>query len=455
MRGILTYVILIQAQFIFGQGSMNIDSLYNWHDSDTIYEIHYSSYNKFNEVWGYARDGREYAILGSTQGTHFFDVTEPANSIEVDFVDGRPTGGSNAHFVIHRDYHDFDDYLYMISDEGSGLQIADLRYLPDSVHVVYDSWDVLVQAHNIFIDSSSARLYVCGGGGSLRVYSLANPLSPTLLVDCSEDLAFWDATVGWVHDVYVRNDTAYCNASSKGLFIIDFSDVSNPQMIGSLDTYVQQGYNHSGWLMPNAPFYALADETEGLDVKIIDVSDISNLVVTDTIGSDVNPQSMPHNLIYDDGFLYISYYQDGLYMFDCTTDPAHPTLAGFYDTSTQLHGLGYIGCWGVYPFLPSGNILASDTETGLWVFGHNLVASIPDKEMAQNTLLTFPNPVSEMLFVSERFNGNQYSIIDMSGREVSHGVIYDSLDVSELDSGIYTMLLNGVQYGLTQKFIKR
>jgi choice-of-anchor B domain-containing protein len=455
MREIITLLLLIQVELIFAQGSMNIDSLYNWHDSDTIYEIHYSPYNKFNEVWGYAKNGREYAILGSTQGTHFFDVTEPANSIEVDFVDGRPPGGSNANFVIHRDYHDFDDYLYMISDEGHGLQIADLRYLPDSVHVVYYSWDVLVQAHNIFIDSSSARLYVCGGGSWFSVFSLANPLSPEILIDCGTDVSYWNESIGWVHDVYVRNDTAYCNASYKGLFIIDFSDVSNPQMIGSLDTYVQQGYNHSGWLMPNVPYYAMADETEGLDVKIIDVSDKSNLIVTDTIGSNVNPQSMPHNLIYDDGFLYISYYQDGLYMFDCKTDPAHPTLVGFYDTSTQLHGAGYVGCWGVYPFLPSGNVLASDTETGLWVFGHSLVAAIPDSEKERDTLLAFPNPVSERLFVSERFNDSRYSIIDMSGRPVSHGIICNSLDVSELNSGIYTLLLNGAQHDSTLKFIKK
>jgi len=39
---------------------------------------------------------------------------------------------------------------------------------------------------------------------------------------------------------------------------------------------------------------------------------------------------------------------------------------GWFDTS-PLSGGGYEGCWGVYPFLPSGNIVASDMQQGLYV----------------------------------------------------------------------------------------
>ncbi|MBK9286431.1 MAG: hypothetical protein IPN38_01805 [Flavobacteriales bacterium] len=33
--------------------------------------------NTYNAVWGYHRDGQEYAIIGSTMGTHIIDVTAP------------------------------------------------------------------------------------------------------------------------------------------------------------------------------------------------------------------------------------------------------------------------------------------------------------------------------------------------------------------------------------------
>ena len=38
-----------------------------------------------------------------------------------------------------------------------------------------------------------------------------------------------------------------------------------------------------------------------------------------------------------------------------------------YDTYTQGSGNGFNGCWGVYPFLPSGTIVASDIDNGLFV----------------------------------------------------------------------------------------
>ena len=48
-------------------------------------------------------------------------------------------------FLYHRDYHDYQAYLYAVSDEGaSSLQIIDMSTLPDSVSLVYDSSDLFV-----------------------------------------------------------------------------------------------------------------------------------------------------------------------------------------------------------------------------------------------------------------------------------------------------------------------
>ncbi|MBP9152501.1 MAG: choice-of-anchor B family protein [Flavobacteriales bacterium] len=448
MKNTLLFLLLVASTASFAQGSLNMDSLFNWQDVSLVPSAAHS--NTYNEIWGYAKNGKEYAIIGSTAGTHIFDVTNPATSHQVALVPGAVTGSQ----VVHRDFHDYDDYLYMVCDEGpSTLQIIDLRFLPDSAPVVYDSDALFNRCHNIFIDTSSARMYMCGGSKLFAVYSLADPTAPTLLLDCPNDVPFW-SSIGYVHDVYVRNDTAYCNAGWNGLFVVDFSNIAEPQMIGSLDTYVQSGYNHSGWLMPDAPFYALADETHGMDIKIVDVSDMNNLEVTDTIGSNVNTNSIPHNLIYNNGFLYVSYYFDGVYMFDCS-NPAHPTLAGFYDTSTELHQHGwYRGCWGVYPFLPSGNILASDMQTGLWVFKNNLVASIIEGGEEASAFSVYPNPVSERLFLSEQFANASFSIVDMTGKVASTGTTSNSLDVSQLPSGLFTVLIWDDGKEFSKRFLK-
>ena len=444
--GILLMLIGFNAD---GQTSMNLDSLFNWQDESLTASSQHA--NTYNEIWGYAKNGAEYAIIGTTAGTHIFDVTNPSASSEIAFVEGAFTGSG----VIHRDYHDYDDYLYIVCDEGpSTLQIVDLRDLPNFVNVVYDSDALFPRSHNIFIDTTSARMYMCGGTKEFAVYSLADPTAPTLLLDCSVDVPFW-SSIGYVHDVYVRNDTTYCNAGTRGLFIVDFSNISEPQMIGSLDTYVQSGYNHSGWLMQDQPYYAFADETHGKDVKIVDVSDMGDLEVTDTIGSNLNPNSIAHNLIYAHGFLFVSFYFDGLYMFDCS-NPANPTLVGFYDTSTELHQAGrYRGCWGVYPFLPSGNILASDMQTGLWVFGHNLVSSVDEAVTELNSLNVYPNPVSEQLFVPSDFSKFSYSIFDVMGKEVKTGTAEGSLDVSSLTNGFFTLFIQTENGESATRFVKQ
>ena len=151
--------------------------LYNWQDTTLVGSWAYN--NTYNECWGLEVNGSEIAIIGSTDGTHFFDVTDPANATQVAYVAGAYQGGG----VIHRDYHDFQGYLYVVCDEGSSstLQIIDISTLPDSVTTVYDSNALFTKSHNIYIDTATAKLYACASNTAIDVYSLSNPTNPTLI----------------------------------------------------------------------------------------------------------------------------------------------------------------------------------------------------------------------------------------------------------------------------------
>jgi len=432
-------LLCFSTEFIHAQSSMNVEMLHNWQDSTLPASTTWS--NTYNEVWGYAAEGREYGIIGSTNGTHIIDITDAANAYEAVFIEGAATGPQ----VIHRHFDTYGHYLYMVCDEGpSTLQIADLSFLPDSAPLVYDSNALFTRAHNCFIDTATAHLYVVGNSSWCSVYSLENPEDPTLLVDCRYDLPFWNS-IGYLHDIFVRNDTAYCNAETRGLFVVDFTDMSNPVMIGAMPVYPQQGYNHSGSLMAEAPYYAMADETHGKDIKIVDVSDVQNLIVVDTISSNVHPFSIPHNLLYHDGFLYVSYYFDGMYVFNCS-NPASPTLAGYYDTSTELHADNdFRGCWGVYPYLPSGRVLASDMQTGLWVFDVTdaLHTSLEEQQLqSRGALVVMPNPAHDRISVSPTFASADYTIVDALGRNVRSGRVSSEGNIAELGKlpkGVYVL----------------
>ena len=114
-----------------------------------------------------------------------------------------------------------------------------------------------------------------------------------------------------------------------------------------------------------------ADENHGYDIKVVDASDVSNLSITSLINSNVDINSIAHNVMIKDEFLYLSYYHDGLQIFDIS-DPSNPIKAGYYDTYLNNDHNGYAGAWGVYCYLPSGNILISDVQTGLYVLQFDL-----------------------------------------------------------------------------------
>lgn len=442
-----------------------------WDDPELVGSSSYD--NTYNEVWGLAVNGHEYAIVGSTAGTHFIDVTDPTQPYEAHFVAGNFQGGG----VIHRDYHDYNGYLYAVCDEGqSTLQIISLSGLPDAVEVVYNSGQLIRRSHNIFIDSTSAKLYALTtadnqlGFAPIRIFDISNPTEPVNLGSYSN---FGGLQAGHVHDAYVRNDIAFLNCGNDGFALVDFSDPANPQTLSTLTDYPFRGYNHSGWLTDNAQFYYMADETHSADIKVIDVSNPCEVEVVGTFDAEVdNPFSIPHNQIVACNYLYVSYYYDGLVVYDIS-DPANPERVLYYDTYPEPNGSSYKGAWGVYPFLPSGNILLLDMQSGLHVFegpGDNCAAteelepvdlsclginSIAEAEGVESLEL-FPQPTSGRLNVRLELAEGQKKVnpqlLDINGRLVRRfqterlqaGANILALDLDpDLPAGVYLLRMEG------------
>ncbi|MHB1049353.1 MAG: choice-of-anchor B family protein [Bacteroidota bacterium] len=390
MKNLLPFLFLFAAA-AFGQNSYNI-SLFGTID-------HYTGGANgadYSEIWGWTdtTDNREYAIIGTSQGTSIIDITELPLK-EASFHYGPPSGYN---------YHEFRTYknFLFIGAEGTnsekrpGIQIVDLSTLPDSgtfkktytwidtTNFSTNSTKLYNRAHTVSIEKNF--LYVNGGDfGGTRIMDITDPLNPLQVG------SYGKGSTPYVHDSYIRNDTLYAAAINAGrLDIVDMTAKGHftqdtPGKVISKTPTVPEARTHQVWLSEDGNFMFVATEVTGGHLHIYNISDRTSPVEIAAWKSD--PAKSIHNVFVKGDFLYVAYYGDGLRILDIK-NPYNPIEVAFYDTypgPLQFpHHSVFHGAWGVYPYFPSGKIAVSDMNTGLYVFnvdlkhGGNVVGIIRD-----------------------------------------------------------------------------
>jgi choice-of-anchor B domain-containing protein len=446
------------------QNPVQLPLLYNWDDNN----IPNAFYGAYNDCWGYVdAANHEYAILGSTQGTYFFDITNATNPTLISFQKSKDT----VTLVTHRDFKTYQHYAYGVSDEGdNSLQIFDLQFLPDSVVKVYDNDLFTKRCHNLFI--SDDKLFLASNTvgmnyHSMDVLSLADPVNPTFLSTLSSP--FFSV----VHDVQVRNDTAYCSCGNDGLYIYSYINPLSPVLLGYTNSYPEQGYNHSSWLTSDDQALVFADETHGSGLKIMDITDFTSLGIYSVFRSNllniVPPNgpngSIPHNPFVKGNYAFVSYYHDGVAVFDIS-DKSNPVHVAYYDTyPANTDYSSYAGCWGVYPFFPSGHIIASDISNGLFIIdASSLLGVNQNLQPVENAANVYYNAHSNSfnLTVTSMVKQNiSIELFDIAGRVVysnDHAFTAGSsstiINANNFAKGIYTLHLKGEDFNYTKKVCK-
>lgn len=358
---------------------------------------------RYSDIWGFEHEGQNYCVVGSSEGVEILRVG--TNSLERVC---RAPASFQGYTVVHRDMKTHKGHLYFVGDEGTAsLQIFDLSYLPDSLHEVYNSDTIFGKCHNIFVDSFTERLYCAGtdAPGGMIILDISDPANP-------KDPYPWP--VGYVHDLYVRNDTAYLNMGPDGLNIVDFS--GTPVYLGAINFYPNQGYNHSGWLSPSGDRYVFADETQGTKLKLCLVNDLSVIQIDEQFGTADYVDYMPHNVIITDQLAFVAYYNEGFRIFDLTSFPIQEV--GAYDTFTEETNYKLNGAWGVYVFENSNQIVISDRQNGVFLFSF----PIDVYEEASGTVITNTPFIDEnsYLLPRDRFDDQplRFSVFDLSGQLV-------------------------------------
>jgi len=413
--------------------------------------------------WYQADKDREYAIVGASNGTYFIDITNPISPVVSAFVAGKEKNN-------WREIKTYQNYCYIVSDDAppNTFQIVDMSALPATVTVVHDGVTYFEKGHTIYIDGS--YMYIgCtsyanwGGFSSMNVYSLATPTAPVHLRRLDQDFPF----IAGVHDMFVRNDTVFASCGSQGLYVFKYMSASNTfSVLGSYTNYASNQANHSSYLTANGRHLVFTDEKPSAPIRLINVDNLNNIQPAQSFIP--YSKTTPHNpYIIGNDWAIVACYQDGLNIYNIS-NPESPELCGFFDTYPQggdnvsnYFDDTFLGNWGAYPFLPSGVIIASDVQNGLFILDASAafnMSGIKSNSFQETTLVIYPNPAVDKISINYFTRGN--SIIQIKNfmgqlifEKAITGVVREYINVSAFNNGTYFVSLTENNRTITKKLI--
>ena len=342
-----------------------------------------------NDIWGWvdAMTGNEYAIMGLTNGTAFVDVTDPDNPVYLGHL------ATNTVETPWRDMKVYMNHAYIVADffsnepdRAHGMQVFDLTRLRNTVppetfmaDAVYGDFE---NAHNLAINEATGFAYAVGTNTcaeGLHIVNITTPNSP-MFAGCYSGADIHDTQCVVYQgpdpdhagsEICVSSSHDFSVAEIPQVDITDVTDKSAPINI-SRTSYPDAGFAHQGWLTEDHRFFLLGDELDELvfgvptRTHVFDVSDLDAPVYL--FAYEAATASIDHNLYILGNRVFQANYTSGVRVleFGDLSNMELMEIASF-DTYPDSADASFDGLWSVYPFLPSGNIIASDRTNGLFI----------------------------------------------------------------------------------------
>nr|MDT0662728.1 choice-of-anchor B family protein [Micromonospora sp. DSM 115978] len=336
-----------------------------------------------NDIWGWTDPStrREYALVGRRNGTSFVDVTNPAAPV---YLGNLPAYQNRT--AIWRDIKVYRDHAFIVADvSGHGMQVFNLTRLrgvtTPQTWTANAHYNRFGNSHNIAINEQTGFAYAVGSNtcsGGLHMVNIATPTAPVYAGCVSQD--------GYTHDtqcvVYRGPDSAYtgreiCVSSNEDtVTIVDVTSKASPRQIVRA-SYSGRQYTHQGWLTENQRYFLLDDELDesraggGTKTFVFDLYDLDAPRHIATYTSSA--AATDHNQYVKGNFSYQANYRAGLRILDLrNVGSGSLSEAGYFDIYPSSNTASMNGAWSVYPYFPSGNIVVSGIEQGLFVLRANL-----------------------------------------------------------------------------------
>jgi choice-of-anchor B domain-containing protein len=332
-----------------------------------------------NDLWGWTDPltGKEYAIVGRSNGTAFVDISNPEQPVYL--------GNLPRHSVdsVWRSVKVYANHAFIVSEaDNHGMQVFDLTRLrgvaSPPVNFTEDAhYAGFLRAHTLAVNETTGFAYAAGSkdtcAGGLHMVDIRNPLTPAFAGCVSQD--------GYTHEtqcvIYRGPDGEYqgheiCfSANEDTLTIVDVTDKSAPKQL-SRTTYPGVGYTHQGWLTEDHKSFLLDDELDEINKGVKSTTYIWNVADLDapSLTGVYKGQStaIDHNLYIRGSRAYQANYRSGLRILD-VTNIAAPSLSelAFFDIYPVDDEPKFNGAWSNFPFFPSGIVIVGGIEQGLFI----------------------------------------------------------------------------------------
>jgi len=368
-----------------------------------------------NDIWGWIdpQTGREYALVGLTDGISIVDVTNPVmpvvvakaleipsqNKSERPLMQNHEDGDGFKGASSWRDMKVYQNYMYVVTEQNHGMQVFDLARLRDIENPPAQlredfHYTRFGNAHNIAINEETGFAYVvgstrgedCAEQGGLHMINLHdNPLQPTFAGCYFDEEAGGVTRDGYIHDtqcvIYEGVDSQFsgeeiCFSSAEKTFLItNVSDKEEPVTISN-STYPGANYVHQGWLTENHEFFFINDEGDelatGNNTRTY-IWRLGELEAPEFLGFyEHSTKAIDHNLYIKNDLMYQANYTAGLRILDISNPlPGAVNEVGFFNTTPINSEPVFAGAWSVYPWLTDNKIIVSDISKGLFILRYN------------------------------------------------------------------------------------
>ena len=356
-----------------------------------------TSIAKFADIYA---DGN-IAVQGgyNCRGAFIYDITNPDAPVLASWYNP----GANLQFL---EAVVIGNRGYFGSGNGGGVHIVDLTnpYSPQLLGIVnsangngHNSIHEMIIYGNYLIENFNGF-----SNKILKVINVSNPASAVFVRDINPT-----ETV-WVHAMHIRGNRLFTSGwgSSSARGRTEIYDITNigtqaPTLLGFLEdtTSTTAGNSmHSSWSSEDGNYlYSCRETSNGnADLRTYNITNPAQPLLVNRLGMNdlgLNATS-PHNPVVMGNYLYVSWYEAGMQVFDIS-NPAAPRRVGQYDSYQAARvepdaaskslidepwdmvcGIaersgslptGYDGNWAVFPFLGQNKVLMGDLKNGLLI----------------------------------------------------------------------------------------